>query len=407
MTRSFLSGMAQATALTRAGRLVEATALIQRKLRGQAEAPVPPAPVPPAPQIAAQDAAQDAAQTDCIEGEFVVLGNPAAKPAARPSARPAAKDRAPKPRKPLAETLREIARGGMPAGTGRAPRAPAPSARFTLHQYSGPEGWRDYMLFVPDPAPQGPLPVVVMLHGCTQSPQDFADGTGMNAHAQAQGVIVVYPAQTHTANMNKCWNWFRPGDQGRDAGEPALLAAITREVLARQNADPARIYVAGLSAGGAAAAVLAQAYPDLFAAIGVHSGLAAGAAQDVGSAFAAMRGGAAGFSAPHHVPTIVFHGTADATVHLANATAVADQAQRGLAGKRVTTTGRAANGRSYSRTVLGSKDRSLGEVWLIDGAGHAWSGGNAAGSYTDPEGPDASAEMLRFFAQHRRVAKPA
>lgn len=379
MTRSFLSGMAQATALTRAGKLVEATALIQRKLRGQAEARSP----------------QPTAATDCIEGEFVVLGKPAAR------------DGTPKPRKPLSETLREIARGGMPAGDGRVARAPAPTGQFTLHQYSGPEGRRDYMLFVPQPAPTGPCPVVVMLHGCTQSPQDFADGTGMNAHAQAQGVIVVYPAQTHGANMNKCWNWFRPGDQGRDAGEPALLAAITRQVRAQQNADPTRVYVAGLSAGGAAAAVMAQAYPDMFAAIGVHSGLAAGAAQDVGSAFAAMRSGAAGFAAQHSVPTIVFHGTADATVHLANATAVADQAQHGVTGKRVTTKGKATNGRTYSRTVLGSKDRSMGEVWLIDGAGHAWSGGNAAGTYTDPQGPDASAEMLRFFAQHRMAAKPA
>ncbi len=384
MTHSFLSGMARATALTRAGKLMEATAELQRNLSGAPEAP-------------ASDLPKDDDQ-DVVEGVFSVVDE-----AAPSDTEPKAGKSRTKSRKPLGETLRDIARGGMPEKGQPTGRNPANDSQFTLHHHSGPEGSRDYMLFVPSPMPTAPCPVVVMLHGCTQSPQDFADGTGMNDLAQAQGVIVVYPAQPTGANMNKCWNWFRPADQGRGAGEPAILASITREVLASQNADPARVYVAGLSAGGAAAVLLAQAYPDVFAAVGVHSGLAAGAATDVGSAFAAMRNGAKGAAALHPIPTIVFHGTADATVDIANAHAVMAQAQNGVAGTRKTTKGKVPKGRSYTRTALTNGERSMGEVWLIDGAGHAWSGGTTAGSYTDPTGPDASAEMLRFFAQHHRV----
>jgi poly(hydroxyalkanoate) depolymerase family esterase len=336
--------MARATALTRAGRLGEATALIQQMLgAGGAQAVPPP------------------------------------------------------PREPLGATLRRIARGGMPEGGTRAP--PRTDGRMTSNCYRGPAGTRDYLLCVPDAPPPGLMPVVVMLHGCTQTPQDFAAGTGMNALAQARGMIVVWPAQSGGANMNRCWNWFRPEDQARDRGEPAILAAIVAQVIATQAADPARVYVAGLSAGGAAAATLAQAYPDVFAAVGVHSGLAAGAARDVAGAFAAMRGGAPGQVPARRLPTIVFHGTADTTVAVANAPNVARQ---GLTGQPKVAEGTAPGGRRYRQTALmGPDGRSLGEVWLIDGAGHAWSGGSAAGSYTDPQGPDAAAEMLRFFAQHR------
>ena len=397
MTHRFIPGMARATALTRAGKLTEATAHIQRAL-GAARAP-------DAPNLSGTDPTAG----DAIEGEFARMDAPPA-PASVPTSAPTpAQTRAtPGPRKSLGETLRHIAHGSMPAATVRKPGTIARDPRFTTHSHHGPHGSREYMLYLPIAATTAtdPLPVILMLHGCTQSPQDFAAGTGMNTLAAAHGVIVIYPAQPAGANMNKCWNWFRPEDQRRGAGEPAILAAITREVLATHHADPARVYVAGLSAGGAAAVILAQAYPDTFAAAGVHSGLAAGSARDVGSAFAAMRNGAAGESVAHAIPTIVFHGTADKTVDVKNAGAVAQQAQSkldgNLDGNRAVTRGTSAAGRGYERAVLTAPDgRTQGEVWLIDGAGHAWSGGSAAGTYTDPTGPDASAEMLRFFAQHR------
>lgn len=371
MTNPLLPGMAKATALTRAGNLTEATARIQAMLRG-------------APDVAGQ-------APDGIADTFIAVD-------------PAAHRAEPARRTPLGETLRTLARRKLPGAGGPKLRHVNPDPRFTTHTCSGPEGSRDYMLFVPDRTDATPLPVIVMLHGCAQSPLDFAAGTGMNRLAAAQGFIVVYPAQPTGANMNKCWNWFRPGDQTRGAGEPAILAAITQQVLATQNADAARVYVAGLSAGGAAAMVMGLAYPDVFAAVGVHSGLAAGAARDMPQAYAAMQGGAAGEAGKAGVPTIVFHGSADATVAVANAGAVARQAQAGLTGQRSVARGRASGGRGYEVALLtADDDRTLSEVWLIDGAGHAWAGGSTAGSYTDPAGPDASAEMVRFFAQHRLV----
>ena len=360
-------GMARVTALTRSGRLTAATDQIQQMLRG--DGPGTSIPRMPVGKTVGQTLGQSVGQS---VGRIVG--------------------------RTLGQTLRDIARGGMPDVA--RPPAPAGDARFATHTYRGPEGGRDYMLYVPSVPPAGPMPVVVMLHGCTQTPQDFAAGTGMNALAEAQGVIVVYPAQPSGANVNKCWNWFRPGNQHRDGGEPAILAAILRQVLATEAADPQRVYVAGLSAGGAAAVILAQEYPDLIAAVGVHSGLAAGSASDVGGAFSAMRSGAAGRTPHHRAPTIVFHGTADTTVAPANAHAVARQGQSGTP---KVTQGRSAGGRTWQRTALTAPDgRSVGEIWMIEGAGHAWSGGSAAGSHTDPGGPDASAEMLRFFAQHRR-----
>jgi poly(hydroxyalkanoate) depolymerase family esterase len=270
-----------------------------------------------------------------------------------------------------------------------------------------------YKLYVPPRAADATAvapPLVLMLHGCTQTPDDFAAGTRMNELARQAGVVVVYPAQTQHANSQKCWNWFKTQHQQRGRGEPALLAALTQSIVAAEHVDPARVYVAGLSAGGAMADILGHVYPDVFAAVGVHSGLAAGAATDLVSALAAMRGAPTAAPAPvraagsRRAPVIVFHGDADATVHPGNAAAVVQAALDGGAKASNAVEGRSSQGQSFTRTEHpGADGRVAVESWLLRGAGHAWSGGSASGSYTDPRGVDASAEMLRFFLAHPRT----
>jgi len=332
-------------------------------------------------------------------------------------------------------------------------------ARFLGSSFTGAAGTRAFKLFAPGGFEGESLPLVVMLHGCTQDPDDFAVGTRMNELAQEHGVFVLYPAQAARSNAHKCWNWFAPGDQRRGAGEPALLAGMVRHVLQTNPVDPDRVYVAGLSAGGAMAAILAREYPDLFAAAGVHSGLPPGAAQDVASAFSAMKSGPAaaragrhGFglhptrtapaaqagpaaqparpaqaaqaaqpvqaaqtstagapSRPSSAPVIVFHGDADAIVVASNGDAVIEAALAGHAGAIADAVDgvSAAGKRGARRTVwraadAGGDSPTLAEQWIVHGAPHAWSGGAAAGSYTDPDGPEASREMLRFFLDHPR-----
>lgn len=255
-----------------------------------------------------------------------------------------------------------------------------------------------FKLYIPPQAGERPLPLVVMLHGCTQDPDDFAAGTRMNEAAETQGCFVLYPSQSTDANPQRCWNWFKHSHQKRDRGEPALLAAMAREIMSQHSIDPARVYVAGLSAGGAMAAILGDAYPDLFAAVGVHSGLAAGSAKDLPSAFAAMRQGAPAAGAPEsRVPTIVFHGDADTTVHPQNGSHVLS-ASAGPAPAPEADTQRGSN---YTRTLhRDAQGRVMAEHWRVHGVGHAWSGGSKSGSYTAPEGPDATGEMLRFFLEH-------
>lgn len=261
-------------------------------------------------------------------------------------------------------------------------------------------------------------PLIVLLHGCKQDAHDFAQGTAMNALAEAQGCMVLYPEQLPKANQARCWNWFEPEHQQIDQGEPGMIAALTRQVLSRDHgrsrADPDRVYIAGLSAGGAMAAVVAGLYPDIFAALGVHSGLPAGAAQDMLSAFTAMRTGAnkgkkRATLAP--LPTIVFHGSADITVHPDNGDHIADAAlaaweafgvplKKGASQLEAQTKAAQA---STQRLIYCSPDGpSFVEHWRIKDGPHAWSGGDAAGSFTAPEGPSASEAMLAFFLQHKK-----
>ena len=261
---------------------------------------------------------------------------------------------------------------------------------------------RAYKLYAPPGAAGRALPLVVMLHGCTQCPDDFAAGTAMNEHARKQGFFVLYPAQSQDANPSRCWNWFKHNHQRRGSGEPAVLAGMTQVVMQQHAIDARRVYIAGLSAGGAMAAIVAAAYPELFAAVGVHSGLASGAASNLSQALAAMQGGGrAPVGATCAVPTIVFHGDQDRTVHPRNGEqVVAAVRARGAAGARVEQ-GVCGQGRRYTRSAHpGGSGSAAAEHWLVHGAGHAWSGGRAAGSYTDAKGPDASLEMLRFFFAH-------
>jgi poly(hydroxyalkanoate) depolymerase family esterase len=277
-------------------------------------------------------------------------------------------------------------------------------ARFLEATYANAAGSRAYRLFIPSGYHGQAIPLVVMLHGCTQSPEDFAAGTRMNFIAEEQTCFVAYPAQRAEANQAKCWNWFRPSDQQRGGGEPSLIAGITRQIVRDYSVDPQRVYVAGLSAGAAATAVMGFTYGDLYAAIGIHSGLACGVATDLPSALIAMKQGGGSEAMPADgppIPTIVFHGDSDTTVHSKNGSRIVHQSIGGLSTKVKVHRGRVSGGHAYTCTVHSDANgHGILEHWEIHGAGHAWSGGSPAGSYTDPDGPDATREMLRFFLEH-------
>src|SRR5258706_5961745 len=265
------------------------------------------------------------------------------------------------------------------------PAAPRGESRFVLASYANGSGTRAYKTYIPARDEGQPRPLVVMLHGCQQTPDDFAARTRMHELADEMGFIVAYPEQGSGANVARCWNWCQPDNQQRDDREPSLIAGITRAVIASYNVDARRVYVAGLSAGGAMAAIMGYTYPDLYAAIGIHSGLPYAAASDLPSAFAPMRGGSPQPKSPR-LPAIVFHGDGDTTVHPANG-------EQRFTSPTVETGG--GRGPKYTRTV--SVGKPALEHWLVHGAGRAWSGGSPKGSYTDPLGPDATRAMLRFF----------
>jgi len=287
----------------------------------------------------------------------------------------------------------------MPGGAFNAAPAEVLPGQFTDGTYSNAAGSRHYKLYVPSTYTGAAVPLVVMLHGCTQDPDDFARGTQMNVLAEELGCLVLYPAQSQQANASRCWNWFSASDQTRDQGEPSLIAGMTREIMGQHAIDPAQVYVAGLSAGGAMATIMGTLYPELYAAVGVHSGLPYGAAHDLPSALAAMKGNIGRSNEKGRtIPIIVFHGDKDTTVHPANGDELIAQGARHVAKDIIVEPGRVPDGHAYTRTLHQRADGSPhAEQWLIHGAGHAWSGGNARGSYTDVKGPDASREMMRFF----------
>ncbi|WP_232540177.1 extracellular catalytic domain type 1 short-chain-length polyhydroxyalkanoate depolymerase [Azohydromonas aeria] len=463
MNSAFQQAMAEATRLTRAGDLQGATALIQSALAGQA----PPAAARTAPSRGADVVDVEARVLD--DGALALpLADAPARPAPEARAEAVAAPAAP-PRRAeggirsklsrLADALSRVSRGPKrpPGEPDAAPdQAPAPAAApastvpdsFVDGTHTEAGLTRQYKLYVPPARHGAGLPLVVMLHGCTQHPDDFAAGTGMNDAAREQGFFVLYPAQAQKANPQRCWNWFKHNHQARGRGEPALLAGMTRAVMARHGIDPQRVYVAGLSAGGAMAAILGDTYPDLFAAVGVHSGLPAGAARDLPSALAAMQGAAPGAGPagmpglkdlhgladlpgmsrladlpgladlegldggqPVHAeepapagpmpPTIVFHGDQDGTVHPSNGERALN-ACTDAAAATDTERGRSRGGRSYTRRVWrDAAGQPRAEHWTVHGAGHAWSGGHRAGSYTDAAGPEATEAMLRFFRAQR------
>lgn len=292
--------------------------------------------------------------------------------------------------------------------------------------YTNDSGTRAYKWFIPSGYHGQRVPLVVMLHGCTQNADDFAAGTKMNTIAERETFIVLYPEQSSEANANSCWNWFEPAHQERGKGEPAIIAGITQKLMSQYNIDHNRVYVAGMSAGGAMTVIMGATYPDLYAGIGVSAGLEYKAAHDLLSAISAQelggpdpnqQGGLAYLAAGSEarvVPTIVFHGQNDLTVQVVNGHQVLSQwaqtndyADDGLNNDSITDQaayveqGQVPNGYTYTRSVYkDSKGEEMMEKWIVDTMTHRWSGGSTEGSYTDPKGPDASEEMYRFFMQN-------
>jgi poly(hydroxyalkanoate) depolymerase family esterase len=400
----FYREMLEASRLTRGGRLVQATDLLQRVLRGRTGSGATTTASTPGPSI------EPAGRLDTSDHQAPSTGSWRG----RPDAGSPQQAVAPPNTQPRIPAARRGSGLGPLVGRLKPPTREivAPGGQFVTGSYGNHAGVLGYKLYIPSRYRGQLLPLVVMLHGCTQTADDFAAGTRMNVIAEDRGCFVVYPEQAAAANPARCWNWFRRSDQRRGEGEPSLIAGITRKIMRDYRVDSRRVYAAGLSAGAAATAILGASYPDLYAAIGVHSGLACGAASDLPSALAAMRQGE--IAAPlvdratagpdgevRIVPTIVFHGDHDVTVHPRNSTHVIAYWANTSNLHTSVYRGRVPGGHAYSRTVYSNATgKPILEQWDVHGSGHAWSGGSAAGTFTDPRGPDASREMIRFFFEH-------
>jgi poly(hydroxyalkanoate) depolymerase family esterase len=405
MNMDLADAIRAATQLTRAQKLMEATRLLQSALSGREVGPS----APPHAQ---------AAKGRAIESRVIELtpdfhGKLDAKSEGlRPQPRTNAGTAG--PLEGFVGTLPQVKLRGFSLDglVGVKPRKALEipkGAQFLSRSFACAAGSRSYKLYIPSGHPLGRRGLLVMLHGGTQDGDDFAAGTRMNDLAEEHGLVVAYPSQSKAANASLCWNWFTPENQMRGAGEPSIIAGITKDIIATYDVDPARVFVAGLSAGGAMAAVMGATYPDLYAAVGVHSGLPYRSAADLPSAFAAMRGdaGSRGLRARKsrsaangdpRIRTIVFHGDADNIVHPSNAANIVEAKEGESIERAEARTAIRAHTRTMTRDETGTV---VVEQWLIHGSGHAWSGGSPDGTYTDPHGPDASSEMLRFFLEER------
>lgn len=393
--------MTEATRLTVAGRLTEATRLIQQTLGN-----------PPDSRISTVGSNSP--------GEHIAPESRTPNISFSPPMRPGAAEiplRAPDVRHNLPQPPAWRRPASLrPFAPDRDLTTPKAEAQFVDGSYTNPSGTRTYKLYIPTGYTGQAVPLVVLLHGGTQTAVDFAAGTRMNRFAERDTFIVAYPEQPPSANSLRCWNWFQTAHQYCDKGEPSLIAGITRNIMGAYDIDVSRVYIAGFSAGGAMAVIMAQTYPDLYGAVGVHSGLAYGAAHDLPSAFAAMRLGPRSYTGQQAkaIPLILFHGDHDQTVAAVNADHILHHWSQGTdpgcrgglrkpARKATVTRGQVDGGHAYTRVLYpDAGDAAVVEQWIIHKAGHAWSGGSPRGSYTDPYGPDASAELVRFFTEHPR-----
>lgn len=385
MNRAMLASMREATRILQTSGPGEATAAIQRALQGT---------MPTGGAAAGERVKSRLSRPTLAEG---------APPGSRPPFRASVPVDAFVPR----TTSAPFNASKFAARHEHGRKADHPAGEFLTGSFANRAGARDYKLYVPSEYHGQQLPLVVMLHGCTQTPDDFASGTRMNAAAELKPCFVLYPAQAHRANGSRCWNWFKSSHQKRDRGEPSIIADMTRELIGKYELDRRRVYVAGLSSGGAMAAVMRTTYPDLYAAVGVHSGLAYGTAHDLPSALEAMQGrprATAAGAGPEVTPVIVFHGDGDTTVHPRNGHEVLAQCLPGSgtsasAPRTEVQRGQAPDGLPFTRTLYrDDAGRVVAEHWVVHGGAHGWSGGSREGSYVDPHGPDATREMLRFFS---------